>query len=114
MHFFEGGPIAVNLQETKELFDRHKPMFLANLIGEIRPALTGQHEEAVIQRMFSTFFGANIVYDMARQWTVRNGPFDYNYSWLTDSYTPELVKPFADGLFNSAFGAEPDYFRAPA
>ena len=112
MHFFEGGPIDVTLADSKKLFDRHKPMFLANLGGEIRPSLSGRDETAV-SKMFNTFFGANIVYDMVRQWTVRNGPFEYDYSWLTETYTPELIKPFADGLFKSAFGVEPDRFRPP-
>ncbi|MBA4192556.1 MAG: hypothetical protein C0467_31700, partial [Planctomycetaceae bacterium] len=50
MHFIDGGPVEVNLRESKELFDRHSPMFLANLAGEIRPALTGRHDEAVIMK----------------------------------------------------------------
>ena len=111
LHFVDGGPVALDLNEAKELFDRHKPMFMANFEGEIRPALTGKHLESAIYQTFNTFFGTNIVFDMATQWIMEDGPFKYDYSWLTQSYTPEQVKPFADGLFKSAFGVEPDAFR---
>ena len=84
---------------------------MANLEGEIRPALSENHSEWAISQMFNTFFGGNVVYDMASQWITRPGPFNYDYSWLTQSYTPEQVKPFVDGLFESAFGVEPDAFR---
>jgi len=111
LHFVDGGPVASDLNESKELFDTHMPMFMSNLEGEIRPALTGKHLESAIYQTFNTFFGTNIVFDMATQWIMDDGPFKYDYSWLTQSYTPEQVKPFADGLFKSAFGVEPDAFR---
>lgn len=112
LHFVDGGPTKFDLQEAKTLFNRHGPMFLAHLDGEIRPALTGRHDEAAIQKVFNTFFGANIIYDMVRQWTVNDGPFGYDYSWLTDTYTPDRIKPFADERFMGVFGVEPDSFQS--
>lgn len=111
MHFVEGGSTKGDLPASKALFDRHKPMFLANLEGEIRPALTGQRDEAAIMETFNTFFNVNIVYDMAEQWIIDAGPFNYDYSWLTDTFTPDRIKPFADDQFKNLFGVEPDSFR---
>jgi hypothetical protein len=42
---------------------------------------------------------------------VSAGSFNYDYSWLTDTFTPDRIKPFADGQFKNAFGVEPDSFR---
>ncbi len=70
---------------------------------EIRPALTGQHEETAIHKTFNTFFGANIVSEMVRQWTVNDGPFNYDYFWLTDTMPLRVEKLFQEYNQPAAF-----------
>jgi len=59
----------------------------------------------------TVFYCANVVYDMVRQWMVADGPFNYDYSWLTQKYTAQTIKPWADAHFKSVFGVSPDAFH---
>lgn len=111
MHFVTRPTTDVDLNTAMTLFNRHRPLFVADLYGEIRPSLVEGRKESSIHKTFNDFYYANVVYDMVRQWIVTDGPFTYDYTWLTQRYTTQEVKPFADAHFESVFGASPDTFQ---
>ncbi len=111
MHFVEGATANVNLAESMALFGRHQPLFIADMDGEIRPFLVKGREESKVYQTFNNFYYTNALYHMVRQWTVEDGPFDYDFTWLTPKYTPQVSKPWVDALFKKMFGVSPDSFQ---
>lgn len=112
MHMVEHHLFDVNLVRSTELFERHKPLFIADLDGEIRPTILDGKPMQSIQETFDAFYRWNVLYDLVRQWIVCDGPFSYDYSWLTKQYTQDKIKQFADSAFIGSFKATPDSFTA--
>lgn len=100
----------VDLISTKKLFDRHQPLFMADLGGEIRPSLFTGRTEMKVHQTFNDFYSWNVVYDMVRQWTVVDGPFKYDFSWLTERYSMDQMKTWVDARFKQVFGVAPNEF----
>ena len=101
----------VDLQRSMELFGRHQPLFTADLDGEIRPSLFKDRDEAKIYLTFNDFYGWNVLYDLVRQWTVTDGPFNYDYTWLTPKHPADVTKPWVDARFKNVFDVSLDDFK---
>jgi hypothetical protein len=111
MHFVGGAKPNVDLNESLMLFARHQPLFIADMDGDIRPSLVTGREESEVYRTFNDFYYLNVLYHMVRQWIVEDGPFDYDFTWLTPKYTPQFTKPWVDALFTKFFNTPPDSFE---
>lgn len=64
-----------------------------------------------IKRTFNAFFGNNIIYDLTRQWILGDGPFVYDYSWLSTAQPADGMTRFAKEGFEKLYGAHPDAFE---
>jgi hypothetical protein len=102
----EGDPLRM-----LELFKRHQAPFFAEIDGEIRPTLFDHKDEAKTQQTFTDFYGCNVVYDLVNQWTITDGPFDFDYSWLTPKHSAGLVKSWVGKRFEDVFKVSLDEFR---
>ena len=111
MHFVENPVTTPDLDESLALWQRHQPLFLADLEGEIHPVLHQGRDESGIEKTFNNFYSWNIVYDLVSQWIVSEGPFDLDYTWLTPNYTTEVVGPLASEKFRESFGVGLDEFN---
>jgi len=111
MHFVEVAKPGIDLDESLVLFGRHQPLFIADMDGEIRPALVKGREESKVYQTFNDFYYSNVLYHMVRQWIVEDGPFDYDFTWLTPRYTAQFTKSWADTLFTKVFNTPPDSFE---
>ncbi len=111
MHMVETTASRVDLQRSMELFGRHQPLFTADLDGEIRPSLFKDRDEAKIYQTFNDFYGWNVLYDLVRQWTVTDGPFNFDYTWLTPKYSADATKPWVDARFKNVFNVSLDDFK---
>jgi len=111
MHMVETPASGVDLQRSMELFGRHQPLFTADLDGEIRPSLFKDRDEAKIYQTFNDFYGWNVLYDLVRQWTVTDGPFNYDYTWLTPRYSAAVIKPWVNTRFKDVFNFSLDDFK---
>jgi hypothetical protein len=98
-------------KQSFELFSRHEPPFLAEIGGEIRPALFEDRPRANIQETFNKFYNCVVQYDLVDQWTVKDGPFDFDYSWLAPRHPAPAVKTWADRHFRQIWGVSVDDFR---
>ncbi|MEK6260028.1 MAG: hypothetical protein AABP62_15510 [Planctomycetota bacterium] len=111
MYMVENPSNHIDLAEAKRLFDRHRSLFVADLDGEIRPSLFDGRTEAKIYQTFNNFYSWNVIYDMVRQWTVNDGPFHYDFSWLTPKYSTDQMKSWVDGHFKHVFKVAPNDFH---
>jgi hypothetical protein len=53
----------------------------------------------------------NIVYDLTHQWILEDGPFRYDYGWLSQAYSKEEMANAAKAAFEHLYGAAPDTFE---
>lgn len=91
------------------LLDRHGALFVDKADDDgIFPRLREDRDEAAVYAAFNTFYGAVVTYDMVEQWITRDGPFQYDYDWLSQTGSKDELKAFADRLFASTFGIQPD------
>lgn len=61
-----------------------------------------------IKKTFNAFYAANLVYNMSHQWVTGRGPFQYDFSWLTEREDPDVLKNKTDELFEAIFSVNPN------
>lgn len=96
-------------EEVSELFHRQMALFLDKAHdGGIYPRIIPDKNLAAVKAVFDTFYATNVTYDMTRQWITIEGPFKYDYKWLSSNANYEEFKSFGDRHFKSLYGIEPD------
>jgi hypothetical protein len=68
-------------------------------------------DDAVVHDTFSNFYAWNVTYDLVRQWIIQDGPFRYEYKWLSHSEPPEVIKEWAARNFESVWSIRPGAFE---
>jgi hypothetical protein len=99
-------------KRSQELFLRHLSLFTdkADDDGIYPRRIPGVDEQAMVKAL-TTFYSNVIVYDLTRQWIIQNGPFQYEYSWLSQKHSAAELAEGAKRLFASAYGVSPDQFK---
>ncbi|HET7463800.1 MAG TPA: hypothetical protein VFJ82_21270 [Longimicrobium sp.] len=103
----DGGP---TYEEVADILTRNEPLFVDAPDGEVRPRLLRGRAEADVQETFDAFFGWNAAYDLVRQWTVEDGPFRFDFAWLSPGATGEQLRRWASAPFQALFGVDPSEF----
>ncbi len=70
----------------------------------------GRSEYAVMT-MFNQFFAWLPVYDLTRQWVLKDGPFVYDFEWMSEKPDEARSKVRADDVFEQVYGVAPDEFE---
>lgn len=74
------------------------------------PRLVPGKDEKTLQRLLDDFYIWVSMYEMTRQWLVEDGPFDYDYGWLTSKFNKAEIKDWVDNTFKVGTGVHPDAF----
>lgn len=98
----------ISLKIAEQLFHKHKALFTDGTDGDVYPTIFEHASQENIQASFDQFYQWNSVYDMVKQWIIKDGDFSYNYDWLTKKFMPEDVKKWACGNFQQFFKIHPD------
>lgn len=99
-------------EEGLALLERHSAPFLDKPEDSgIYPRLMKDRDQGVVQKAFDSFYAMNLVYDLTRQWIAMDGPFEYDYRWLSSTAPPTTIKDFADRHFEMIYGVHPDSFE---
>jgi hypothetical protein len=93
------------------LLNKHHALFINREDDNIYPVLFEGVPEANIDKMFNRFYTWNATYDLIRQWISAEGPFIYDFSWLTTKWTRQQVKDWASSNFERLLGMHPDRFQ---
>jgi hypothetical protein len=72
--------------------------------------LPGKDPEG-LKHMLETFFGSLILYDLTLQWVLREGPFRYDFKWLTGRSANDELVTWAKASFRANFGIDLDEFE---
>lgn len=70
-------------------------------------AMPGRSIENV-KALVNGFFTGMLVFDLALQWTLKPGPFRYNFKWLTGKTDNAKLVALAKGQFKQFYGLDPD------
>jgi hypothetical protein len=93
---------------VKHLFDKHRALFIEHGDGEIRPILFDGYPEENIREAFNAFYESNVSYDMIAKWLHEDGPFSYEYDWLTSKLDKAQLKDWVRNSFKIQFGLYPE------
>lgn len=74
----------------------------------IFPRMFEGKEPENISETFNNFYGHSILYDLSRQWVIGKGEFKYDYSWLSEKYSEDELKAWAESLFKNLYKISPD------
>ena len=98
--------------DIQEIFLRHLSLFSDR--GDkpgVYPRNWPNRNPELVQATFDRFYGNIILYDLVRQWILQDGPFRYEYSWLTQAVTQSELEAWANGIFSQQFGLSPAAFE---
>lgn len=97
---------------------KHQSLFLSHLslfqdrgdTTKIFPrAMPGKTPEN-LRRLVNGFYSSMLLFDMALQWVVVPGPFEYGFSWLTGEPDSSELVDGAKRQFVQFYGLDPDSF----
>lgn len=101
---------ALDTDTVISLFSEHEALFLDRADRDVYPRLVPGKSEKTLQRLLDDFYKWVSMYEMTRQWLVDDGPFEYDYGWLTSKFTHSAMKDWADSAFKAGTGVHPDAF----
>jgi hypothetical protein len=102
-------------EKYRELFLRNQTLFSdrSDDDGIFVRAIPGR-DEAAAHETLNVFFGSIILYDLTRQWILEDGPFRYDFHWLTGRTDNGKLIARAQSIFEATFGVHPDAFELVA
>lgn len=101
---------AIDSESAVSLFSEHEALFLNRPDFDVYPRLVPGREEKTLQRLLDDFYVWVSMYEMTRQWLVDDGPFKYDYKWLTSKFHDDEIKDWADRHFQKSTGVHPNGF----
>jgi len=91
--------------QTAELWLRHLSLFSDR--GDksgVYPRKWPNRDERAVKVMFERFYGTMSIYDLTRQWILKDGPFVCDYAWLSENYSQEHADTWANDSFRQIYG----------
>jgi hypothetical protein len=97
--------------EGEAMFHRNCALFVDKEEDDgIFPAELPDKDPAIVHDTFNQFDNWIVDYDLISQWIVADGPFRYEYEWLSTAHNPALMKEWAAKGFEHVFGVHPEDF----
>lgn len=62
--------------------------------------------DSLVKKTFDSFYGTMAVYELTEQWILREGPFNCDFSWMSDNYDEKIFGDWANDSFKKVFGVE--------
>jgi hypothetical protein len=96
-------------ENAMTLYERHSALFVDKEDDDgVFPRLHPDKDEALVQKVFDTFYASTVTYDLTDQWISEPGPFRYSYDWLSQTAHNDVLRAFANGNFQHVYGLNPD------
>ena len=65
-------------------------------------------DREAVDATFNGFYANNVMYDLTRQWILQDGPFQYDFGWLSRRHASDEMAGWAKELFSKLYGISPD------
>ncbi|MBS1633851.1 MAG: hypothetical protein JST10_14910 [Bacteroidetes bacterium] len=111
IHFSENEKNSLQLMDCLTLFEKHKALFIDDVNGDIHHAAIDNCSVEQLDETLNEFYSWNCMYDMTRQWIIKDGPFNFDYGWLSSKYTNTDMENWASTHFEKTFGVKPGDFK---
>jgi len=96
-------------QCSMDMFEKHGALFVDKEDDDsVFARLQKGREEAIVQKIFNSFYSNAVVYDLANRWIANDGPFRYDLGWLAASASDEEARSYMRRQFELAFGLDPE------
>lgn len=96
-------------ETSQSLFLRHLSLFTDKEDSDaVFPRLMPDKDYEGLMEMFNTFFVNNMLYDITRQWVIHDGPFQYDFEWLSQEYKTTEVEESVMNNLAKIYGFKPD------
>lgn len=97
--------------ETQSLFITHLTLFQdqANTEQIFPRAMPGKSTDS-IKALVNNFYSSMLIFSLTLQWALENGPFHYDFKWLTGKDANAELVAIAKLQFEKYYGLNPDAF----
>lgn len=115
-HFFcwPGAYMAGHPSEVdfRQVWLRHLSLFSDKADKDgVYPRKWPDRSEKAVMETFNRFYGTMALYELTEQWILRDGPFNCDFSWMSDNYDEQSFRGWANDSFKKAFGADLSAFK---
>ncbi|MBU2539121.1 MAG: hypothetical protein KKH22_11855 [Proteobacteria bacterium] len=94
-----------------KLFLEHQSLFTDKADGDIYPRIFPDKNMSSVKESFDIFYTWVVTYDLCRQWIIDDGPFKYDYFWLSSKHSKETLEEWARRHFKFAYGVDTTEFE---
>ncbi|WP_298966430.1 hypothetical protein [uncultured Roseibium sp.] len=102
-------------KHARDIWLRHLSLFSDR--GDkngVYPRRWPNRSEAAIMKTFKSFYGTMAIYDLTRQWILKDGPFVCDFRWLSENYNQEDADAWANDSFRQVYGVDLSDFEIVA
>jgi len=94
-----------NFETTRALWLKHLSIFTdkENDDGIFIRQFTGKKTEDLLNTL-NNFFGHNFIYDLSRQWVLKDGDFSFDFRWLSEDIKETEWNELGNDLFKKQYG----------
>lgn len=98
--------------EVREIWLRHLSLFSDRGDKEgVYPRKWPNREDKAVKDTFQRFYGAMALYDLTRQWLLKDGPFVCDFRWLSENYDQTHAEAWGNETFKKIYGVTLDDFE---
>ena len=98
--------------KSQELFLKYLSLYTDRADNDrIFPREIPGKDPAAISQTLNIFYGNIVIYDLTRQWILEDGPFVYDFDWLSQTNSKTSMTEWAKGVFEKIYKVSPDAFE---
>lgn len=99
------------MKDAQDIWLRHLSLFSdRGDKGGVYPRKWPNRSEKNVKKTFDRFYGTMALYDLTRQWLLKDGPFECDFRWLSESYDQSHAEEWGNNSFKQIFGVTLDEF----
>lgn len=91
--------------DVTEVWLRHLSLFSDGKDQDgVYPRKWPNRSDKAVKQTFERFYGTMALYELTEQWILRDGPFNCDFSWMSDNYDQKVFSSWANDTFKKVFG----------
>jgi len=97
---------------VKDIWLRHLSLFSDR--GDrngVYPRRQPNRTEKAVKKTFDEFYGTMALYELTRQWILKDGPFVCDFRWLSENYDQSRAEAWGNQTFKQVYGVTLDEFE---
>lgn len=101
-----------NTRGVRDIWLRHLSLFSDRGDKDgVYPRSWPHRTEKAVMDTFHGFYGMMPLYDLTRQWLLKDGPFAFDFRWLFENYDQTQAEAWGNETFKKVYGVTLDDFE---